>query len=55
MRENLGRLDYFQMNLDMHMEQNFADAALCMAHANRVTLMGKDLLLARKIRGELPK
>jgi histone H3 len=30
----------------------FEDANLCAIHANRVTVMKKDLLLARRIRGD---
>ena len=30
----------------------FEDANLCAIHANRVTLMAKDIVLARRIRGE---
>ena len=30
----------------------FEDANLCAIHANRVTLMAKDMQLARRIRGE---
>ena len=32
----------------------FDEANLCAIHANRVTVMKKDLLLARRIRGEEP-
>ena len=31
----------------------FEDANLCAIHANRVTIMKKDMDLARRIRGEL--
>lgn len=32
----------------------FEDANLCAIHAKRVTIMPKDLALARRIRGEIP-
>lgn len=31
----------------------FEDANLCAIHAKRITIMPKDLILARKIRGEM--
>lgn len=34
------------------MTHMFEDANLCALHANRVTLMPKDIVLARRIRGE---
>lgn len=33
----------------------FEDTNLCAIHAKRVTIMPKDILLARRIRGERPK
>ena len=32
--------------------QNFEDANLCAIHGKRVTIMPKDIQLARRIRGE---
>jgi hypothetical protein len=36
----------------MYMVGLFEDTNLCAIHANRVTVMKKDLILARRIRGE---
>jgi histone H3 len=33
----------------------FEDTNLCALHAKRVTILPKDMLLARRIRGELSK
>lgn len=37
---------------EMYLVQLFADTNLCALHAKRVTIMPKDLQLARRIRGE---
>ena len=37
---------------EAYMTHMFEDANLCAIHANRVTLMPKDVVLARRIRGE---
>ena len=37
---------------EMHLIQLFEDTNLCALHAKRVTVMPKDMQLARRIRGE---
>jgi len=37
---------------EAHLIGLFEDANLCAAHAKRVTIMAKDIVLARRIRGE---
>ena len=38
-----------------HLVGLFADTLLCAVHAKRITILPKDLLLARRIRGETEK
>lgn len=45
-------LEAMQHALEAFMVSLFEDANLCAIHARRVTIMVKDMLLARRIRGE---
>ena len=44
-----------QESADTYLVGLFEDANLCAIHAKRVTIMLKDMLLARRIRGHLLK
>mmetsp|Transcript_41381 Transcript_41381/g.69008 ORF Transcript_41381/g.69008 Transcript_41381/m.69008 type:complete len:99 (+) Transcript_41381:1737-2033(+) len=45
-------LDAIQEAAEAYMVQIFEDANLCCIHAGRVTVMPKDIQLARRLRGE---
>jgi len=45
-------VDAMQEAAEAYLVEVFEDAVLCAAHAKRVTVMVKDLALARRIRGE---
>lgn len=47
-----GAIMAFQEAAEAYLVQLFDDANLCAIHAKRVTIMPKDIQLARKIRGE---
>jgi histone H3 len=42
-----------QEAVEAYMVQLFEDTVLCCIHARRVTIMPRDMILARRIRGEL--
>ena len=46
-------LDALQEAAEAYIVHLFEDSILCALHANRVTLMKKDLMLARRIRGDI--
>lgn len=46
-------LEAIQTSAEAYLVGLFEDANLCAIHAKRVTIMIKDLYLARRIRGEL--
>ena len=45
-------LSYFQEASEAYLVGLFEDTNLCAIHAKRVTIMPKDIQLARRIRGE---
>ncbi|PSN51104.1 histone H3-like centromeric protein hH3v [Blattella germanica] len=50
-RVQFAALEAIQEAAEMYLVQYFEDSLLCALHAKRVTLMRKDLQLARRIRG----
>ena len=48
-------LDALQEASEAHLVKMFEDANLCAIHAKRVTIFDKDLHLAMRIRGEIPR
>ena len=51
-RRQASALAALQEACETHLIQLFEDANLCAIHAKRVTIMTKDIHLARRIRGE---
>jgi histone H3 len=51
-RWTLGSVMALQEAAEMYIVGLFEDANLCAFHGNRVTIMPKDMQLARRIRGE---
>ena len=52
MRFQSAALHALQEASEAYLVTLFEDSMLCTVHAKRVTLMPKDMLLARRIRGE---
>lgn len=52
LRMSRSSVEAIQEATESYMTSLFADANLCTLHAKRVTLMGSDLKLARRLRGE---
>jgi histone H3 len=52
MRFTSTALEAVQSSAEDYLVKLFEDASLCAAHGKRVTVMDKDILLARRIRGE---
>ena len=52
MRFTSTALEAVQTSAEDYIVKLFEDASLCAAHGKRVTVMDKDILLARRIRGE---
>ena len=51
-RYSLGAIGAIQECIEGYMVSLFEDTNLCAIHARRVTIMSKDMKLARRIRGE---
>ena len=52
-RYSLGAIAAIQECIEGYMVSLFEDTNLCAIHARRVTIMAKDMKLARRIRGEI--
>ncbi|KAH8923262.1 histone-fold-containing protein [Atractiella rhizophila] len=51
-RFQVSAMDALQVSAEQYLVDLFSDANLCAVHAKRVTVMPKDILLARRLRGE---
>ena len=52
-RYSLGAIEAVHQCLESYMVGLFEDTGLCSIHARRVTIMTRDMRLARRIRGEI--
>eukprot|EP00744_Colponema_vietnamica_P003356 GILI01005157.1.p1 GENE.GILI01005157.1~~GILI01005157.1.p1 ORF type:complete len:157 (+),score=14.59 GILI01005157.1:45-473(+) len=52
LRMSRSAVDAIQESTEAYMVSLFADATLCTLHAKRVTLMSRDIKLARRLRGD---
>ena len=52
-RYSYGAIDAIQQCVESYMIGLFEDTTLCAVHAKRMTVMTKDMRLARRIRGEI--
>ena len=52
-RYSYGAIDAVQQCVESYMVGLFEDTQLCAVHAKRMTVMTKDMRLARRIRGEI--
>ena len=54
LRFQASAINALQVATEAYLVHLFEDANLCAIHAHRITIMPKDIQLARRIRGELP-